>query len=91
MADTELIAGLQLDLPSRPYSERRLVLKKVKGIRWTRERELGRGIFGAVWLEVGRLGEHRAVKEVEKKYLPSGLAFKRELLAMAKLSKVRSV
>lgn len=91
MADTELIASLQLDFPSRIHSDRRLVLKKVKGIRWTRERELARGMFGAVWLEVGRFGEHRAVKEVEKKYLPSGLAFERELLAMAKLSKVRSI
>ncbi|KAL9044626.1 MAG: hypothetical protein Q9214_002249, partial [Letrouitia sp. 1 TL-2023] len=80
-----------LDLQSRsqfrPPLGQKLVLKKAKGIRWVRYEELGRGSFGVVWLEKGASGEKRALKEVEKKYLPPDFDIKRELLAMAKLSK----
>ena len=88
MADSEIVAALQLDLSSRTQPGRNLVLKKVKGVRWVREKELGRGSFGVVWLEKGTSGEQRGVKEVDKKYLPSDFDYKRELLAMARLSKV---
>lgn len=61
--------------------------------KWFRERELGSGGFGTVWLEVNREsgGEpaRRALKEVRKSPMRKwGIDYKRELLAMAKLNKV---
>ena len=86
MADSELVESFQLDLPHRFKPN---VLRK-KGIKWARERELGRGSFGVVWLEKGGNGEQRALKVIGKKYLPAEFDYRRELLAMAKLSKVKS-
>jgi hypothetical protein len=62
--------------------------------RWYRDKKIGVGAFGRVWLEVAREGEdiisERAVKELGKDHLhASGIDFGRELLAMAKLSKVQ--
>ena len=88
MAETELLASLQLAATSRTYPERKPALRKVRGVRWARKQELGSGLFGRVWLETGDRGEQRAVKEIEKKHLPSDIPFERELVAMAKLSKV---
>ena len=57
--------------------------------RWSRNKELGRGGFGTVYLETEDKGSVRAVKEVPKY---SGRAktmdFLREVLAMAHFSKV---
>jgi len=55
--------------------------------RWTKERDLGFGGFGEVWLEKNQLGDTRAVKDVKKKR-SAGVDYYKELLAMAKLSKV---
>lgn len=68
-------------------------LRKVKVEKiWRRNKKLGQGGFGAVWLEVEQEGETRAtraVKEVSKNNgLPHQIDYKKELLAMAKLSKV---
>jgi hypothetical protein len=62
--------------------------------RWQREKPLGFGTFGTVWLEVSREGEgvtaERAVKELRKGFLRQvGVDYGRELLALAKLSKVQ--
>ena len=61
--------------------------------RWDRERHLGHGAFGDVWLEVRK--EHdqvtaeRAVKIIQKRRMVSvKIDYKRELLALAKLSRV---
>lgn len=56
--------------------------------RWTKESELGYGTFGEVWLEKNQKGEARAVKGVKKRK-DTGIDYYKELLAMAKLSKVR--
>ena len=61
-------------------------LKTVK--RWTRKEKLGEGTFGTVWREVERDGSERAVKAVSKSLcLRKGVDYKRELAAMAKLSR----
>ena len=70
-------------------------LRKVKvEKRWYRQQNTGRGGFGTVWLEVQRdnLGgtAQRAVKEIDKNYMQAvKLDYQRELLALAKLSKVQ--
>lgn len=56
--------------------------------RWTKESELGYGTFGEVWLEKNQIGEARAVKGVKKRK-NTQIDYYKELLAMAKLSKVR--
>jgi hypothetical protein len=68
--------------------------KKVEN-KWHRLRIIGEGACGTVWLEVNREGEgkdvaaERAVKEIRKSRMHMyKIDFKRELLAMAKLSKV---
>lgn len=71
-----------------PQSRRRKPQKQ-----WYKVRQLGRGGFGTVWLE--RLKDNssiRAVKEVPKttKNGPP-IDFTRELLAMAKFSKVSAL
>jgi len=55
---------------------------------WSRSRILGRGTFGTVWLEKERRqGTLRAVKEMRRDVI--GQEYNREILAMAKLKKVR--
>ena len=57
--------------------------------RWSRQKELGRGGFGTVYLESEKGGRLRAVKEVPKQ---SGrtvtMDYLREILTMAHFSKV---
>lgn len=88
MADSELVESFQLELSHRTKPNNRFEFLRKRGIKWAREKELGRGSFGVIWLEKGGDGEQRALKVIEKKYLPSEFDYKRELLAMAKLSKV---
>ena len=56
---------------------------------WHRVQELGRGGFGIVFLERSAGGEQRAVKEIPKD--KSRIDYKRELMAMAVLAKVREL
>ena len=64
---------------------------KVVG-KWYRERELGRGSFGAVSLERSERGEYRAVKEISKdRSSRVKIDYRRELMAMAILAKVRDI
>jgi hypothetical protein len=64
--------------------------------RWYKERHIGRGGFGDVWLEVQKEGDQataeRAVKRIQKRRMEAmEIDYKRELLALAKLSRVGSV
>jgi len=62
--------------------------KKVK-VDWNDCGELGRGGFGVVNKQVrGTAAHYRAVKTIEKRRLPSGFDYSRELLIMAILAKV---
>jgi hypothetical protein len=62
--------------------------------KWYRGDSLGQGAFGAVWVEresnvPGAATAVRAVKEVSKAYMRNlGLDYKRELIALARMSKV---
>jgi hypothetical protein len=56
--------------------------------KWRRDKKLGNGAFGVVWLEVEHNGEKRAVKEIKKSQMAPKFDYRKELLAMAKLSKV---
>ena len=59
---------------------------------WSKERELGRGSFGTVFLEKTEKGERRAVKEIMKdKNSRAKIDYRRELGAMAMLAKVREM
>ncbi|KAJ9602314.1 hypothetical protein H2200_013169 [Cladophialophora chaetospira] len=60
--------------------------------RWIRQRHIGHGAFGEVWLEVYREQEQvvaeRAVKGIQKRRMENlNIDYKRELLALAKLSR----
>jgi hypothetical protein len=55
--------------------------------RWTKQKDLGFGGFGEVWLEKNQFGSTRAVKGTKKNWSAS-VNYDKELLAMAKLSKV---
>ena len=64
--------------------------------RWDKERHIGHGAFGDVWLEVHKerdgLTTERAVKIIQKRRMESvKVDYKRELLALAKLSRVGGV
>ena len=52
---------------------------------WRKQRGLGSGAYGTVWLEQRRSGEQRAIKMLSK---DNKLAYLEEVRAMAKLSKV---
>lgn len=73
---------------SRGEAKRQTTAEK----RWTRQRVLGTGGFGQVWLETssgegGQL-ETRAVKAVSKDGMKScGIDYKKELLALSKFAK----
>ena len=57
---------------------------------WYRGREIGHGSSGTVYLEKSGKGKHRAVKRIAKdKNSSIRIDYKRELTAMAMLSKVR--
>ena len=57
---------------------------------WKRIKRIGRGAFGTVWLDRDEDDEVRAVKEVAKEDsgAPLKVDYKRELLALGRLSKV---
>ena len=57
---------------------------------WSRVREVGRGSLGTVFLEKSKEGKYRAVKEVAKDRRGI-IDYRRELIAMAKLAKVRDM
>ena len=65
--------------------------RRVKEVKsWYRNREIGRGSFGTVFLERSERGEYRAVKEIAKdKGSRIKIDYRRELMAMAILGKVR--
>ena len=65
--------------------------RQVKVVRnWFRGRELGRGGSGTVFLETSERGERRAVKDIAKdKNSRIKINYRRELMAMAVLAKVR--
>ena len=68
-----------------PRGRRRVEVVK----KWYRDRELGRGTFGRVFLERSERGEDRAVKEIAKrKDARMKIDYRRELMAMAILAKV---
>lgn len=59
---------------------------------WTRDRELGIGSFGEVWLEKESWGELRAVKTITKFVLKSNkIDYQRELQALVKVKDVQSL
>ena len=67
------------------------IRRGVETIRWRRVDKLGRGSFGDVWLEHDLNGKRRAVKQIDK--VPGEVQREREhireLIAMARLAKVR--
>lgn len=75
---------------SRYTSDQARGLRRVKEVKqWSRERELGQGGFGDVWLEKEHGGQLRAVKEIRKRDEDSNnIDYSRELLAMAYFSRV---
>jgi serine/threonine protein kinase len=72
---------------SRSARQRRVKVEEI----WSRQKELGNGTYGQVWLEScisgQRSGKVRAVKAIRKdKTLSSNIDYKRELEATAKFS-----
>ena len=56
---------------------------------WKNCEQLGHGAFGVVYKQVSRTtGNHRAIKEIDKRRLPPNLSYSRELLIMGILAKV---
>jgi hypothetical protein len=71
------------------HSDAFLGVRQVEVVRsWYRERELGHGSFGIVFLQRSEKGEIRAVKEIAKH---GKINYNPELMAMAKLTKVRDM
>lgn len=72
---------------SDPTSRRRLVPRSE---HWQRERKIGRGGFGSVWVEKCTKGhrniEVRAVKQIEIDHGSARIDYNRELEAIAKFS-----
>ena len=89
--DTEFFSGYVRHTTFHPDAF--LGMLQVKVVKkWYRGRELGRGSFGTVFLERSEEGEHRAVKEIAKdKNSRITVDYKRELMAMAILGKVRDM
>ena len=81
---------LQTSYTSEPARGLRKVVVRKK---WYRDKAIGHGTFGTVWLEVdqgeGEIAAKRAVKEILKARMQEfKVDYRRELLALAKLSKV---
>ena len=89
--DTEFLTGHVRHTtyhPEAPRSKRRVIVVK----NWYRGREIGRGSFGTVFLEKSDNGEDRAVKDIAKNRNSKIIIdYRRELMAMAILTKVRDV
>jgi hypothetical protein len=63
---------------------------------WYKEKDIGHGSFGEVWLEAqrdgGQMTATRAIKKIGKRRMKSfKIDYKRELYALAKLSRVGDV
>ena len=96
----DLVDFFRLEADFRPGSTRHTTFKsdrahgkrKVKVVTiWSRKQHLGHGSYGRVWLETAEDGSERAVKEIAKEMcLREQIDYKRELAAMAKLSRVSS-
>ncbi len=97
---TDLIEHFKLDVVFFPdhtrhisyHSDGRQNRRKVKVVKkWIKQHELGEGGCGTVWLEKDSKGDERAVKQISKGFcLRKGIDYKREIIAMAKLTKVHS-
>ena len=89
--DTKFFTGSVQHTTFRPDAgQGRRRLKVVE--KWYRDRELGRGGFGTVFLERPGKGECRAVKGIAKdKNSTVKIDYRRELMAMAIFAKVRDV
>ena len=89
--DTEFFTGhVQHTMLRSDAAQGRRRVKVVK--KWYRDRELGRGSFGTVFLERSERGEYRAVKEIARdRNSTVRIDYRRELMAMAILAKVRGV
>ena len=96
---TDLIEHFKLDVVLFPdhtrhtfyHSDGRQNRRKVKVVRkWIKQQELGEGGGGTVWLEKDGNGDERAVKQISKGFcLRNGIDYRKEITAMAKLTKVR--
>ena len=88
--ETKFFTGhVQHTIVRSDASQGRCRAKVVK--KWYRDRELGRGSFGTVFLERSEKGEHRAVKEIAKDGNSAiTIDYRRELMAMASLAKVQA-
>ncbi|TKA68937.1 hypothetical protein B0A49_05344 [Cryomyces minteri] len=83
----DLIEYFRLDTNFSTYFTEHSVYQQGRRVqeRWVRNKELGRGAFGKVWLEVeGNKGKTRAVKQIQK---GSNIDYVKELGAIAKFSK----
>lgn len=70
------------DYVTSPNYEWESSVRRQKGSsKWKRQREIGAGAFGSVWLEKNDGGQPRAVKSLHQK----GINFLRELLAFITL------
>lgn len=86
---------LRVYFPRPDVAEHQYIYSNVSaGIRrqrrseiWRRQRELGRGGFGTVQLEMEKSGRLRAVKLIPKTIIQT-VDYLREILAMAKMSEV---
>ena len=96
---TDLIEHFKLDVVLFPdhtrytfyQSDCRQNRRKVKVVKkWMKQQELGEGGAGTVWLEKSSNGDERAVKQISKGFcLRNRIDYKKEITAMAKLTKVR--
>ena len=82
--DTEFFTGYVQHTTFRSDASRgRRRVKVVK--KWYRDRELGRGSFGTVFLEKSEKEEYRAVKEIAKdKNSTVKIDYRRELMELVK-------
>ena len=88
-AHFETIEGATYTEHRRLFSDSsRQIRNQLEIKRWRRERELGRGGFGTVYLEQETEGQLRAVKIVQKRSEKKAIEYLREVLAMANLSRV---
>jgi serine/threonine protein kinase len=88
-AHFENIEGATFTEHHRLFSDSsRQIRNQLEIKRWKRERELGRGGFGTVYLEQDTEGQLRAVKIVQRRTDKKVVEYLREVLAMANLSRV---